>query len=128
MKKGFTLIEMLAVIVILAIVSLIIFPEVNKVINSSKEKGYKAQIDNLINATKKLVVKDTTILPPVGSDVIKCVTFTSLKNAGEIDTDVIYDPRENNRQITGYITIRYSNEYQSYTYAYSEDCPTGIIY
>ena len=52
MKKGFTLIEMLAVIVILAIISLIIFPEVNKVIKSSKEKSYKTQIDNLIDATK----------------------------------------------------------------------------
>lgn len=128
MKKGFTLIEMLAVIVILAIVSLIIFPEVNKNIKNSKEKAYNTQINNLINATKEMVVRDTTILPPAGSDIVKCVTFTALKNAGKIPSDIIYDPRDSKVQLTGYITIRYSAEYSQPIYEYSENCPSGLIY
>ena len=128
MKKGFTLIEMLAVIVILAIVSLIIFPEVNKVIKNSKQKSYNAQIENLKDATKKLAVDDTSILPGENSGRSSCITLTTLMNNGKIDTDILYDPRDSKVRIEGFIVIRYSNEYNSYTYEYSESCVDGIVY
>lgn len=123
MKKGFTLIEMLAVIVILAIISLIIFPEVNKIIKNSKQKSYDTQINNLINATKKMTAKDSSLLPEEVSGSKKCVTLSELKLAGEIDTDVIEDPRNTSNKLTGVIVIEYSGEYQQYVYSYNETCP-----
>ena len=128
MKKGFTLIEMLAVIVILAIISLIIFPEVNKVIKNSKQKSYNTQIQNLVDATKKLVVDNTDYLPNEESGIPSCISFTTLYRAGKIDTDVIYDPRDEKVRLIGYVVIRYSNETKQYNYEYEEVCPSGLIY
>lgn len=123
MKKGFTLVEMLAVIVILAIISLIIFPEVNKMIKNSKQKSYNTQINSLIDATKKMVSKDSTRLPEMIDGEKRCITLTELKLAGEIDKDVIDDPRNTSHKLTGVIVIEYSREYQQYIYTYNETCP-----
>ena len=122
MKKGFTLVEMLAVIVILAIISLIVFPEVNKTINNSKQRSYKTQIDNLIKATKQLVVKDTNILPEPQNNAKRCVTITELFEAGEIESDNIEDSRRKNTKINGVIIITYNSTYNSYVYEYNETC------
>ena len=43
-KKGFTLVELLAVIIILSLVLVIAVPSVNKYIKQSKEKAYKVQM------------------------------------------------------------------------------------
>ena len=123
MKRGFTLIEVLAVIVILSVIALIVFPEVNKIIKDSRQKSYNTQINNLINATKKMALKDTSLLPSKGSDEKTCVTLTNIMDAGEIDTDVIKDPRNSNQTLTGVIVIEYAEETDSYVYSYKENCP-----
>ena len=46
-KKGFTLIELMAVITILVVLSLIIVPIVDKNVKRSKEDMYKIQIENI---------------------------------------------------------------------------------
>ena len=43
-KKGFTLVELLAVIIIISITSMIIFPNITRVINDSKIDLYDAKI------------------------------------------------------------------------------------
>lgn len=123
MKKGFTLIEVLAVIVILAIIALIVFPEVNKIIKNSKQKSYDTQINSLIESTKKLALRNPSILPVETSGLASCVTLTTLMNEGELDTDVIYDPRDTNTRLDGVIAITYSDEYHQYIYTYQESCP-----
>ena len=40
-KKGFTLIEMMAVLVILGILTLILVPMINDIITSSRKKAFK---------------------------------------------------------------------------------------
>ena len=40
MKKGFTLVELITVLIILAVIGLIVFPTVNSTIKESKEKAY----------------------------------------------------------------------------------------
>ena len=53
MKKGFTLVELLATIVIIGVVALIAVPSVVDNIKLSKEKLYKTQIQNIEIAAKK---------------------------------------------------------------------------
>ena len=51
-KKGFSLVEMLLVLVLIAIVSMIILPNINKMLKSNKEKeieGYKKLITENLN-------------------------------------------------------------------------------
>jgi type IV pilus assembly protein PilA len=49
-KKGFTLVELLAVIVILAIILVIAVPQVMKVIGQSKADSYKASANLILKA------------------------------------------------------------------------------
>ena len=47
MKKGFTLVELIAVIVLLSLIALFTLPSVNKTIKDRKEALYNVQIDNI---------------------------------------------------------------------------------
>lgn len=50
MKKGFTLVELLAVIIILGIIALITFPIVDKSIENSKQAALERTIDSILDA------------------------------------------------------------------------------
>ena len=55
--RGFTLVELLAVIVILALIALITAPVVLNVIESSRDKTYKRSIDHYGAAVQKAVAE-----------------------------------------------------------------------
>ena len=57
MKKGFTLMELLAVIVILAIISLIAVPIVVNIINDAKKESLQRSIDLYIDHVQKAITK-----------------------------------------------------------------------
>lgn len=122
MKKGFTLIEVLAVIVILSIISLIVFPEVNKIIKNSKQKSYDTQIKSLIEATESLIQDNDNLLPAKTATATTTITLSDLMQAGKIKTDVIYDPRDTSQRLTGCVQITYSMSYNQYIYEYKEPC------
>ena len=62
-KKGFTLVEILAAITILGILSTIAIVSVNKIIQSGKEKHYKTAEKNLILAGQSYVQENRSELP-----------------------------------------------------------------
>lgn len=47
MKKAFTLIELIAVIILLGIITLIVYPNVNDAVADSKHRALEQTIDNL---------------------------------------------------------------------------------
>ena len=64
-KRGFTFIELLAVILILGIITLIAIPVVNNIINESKKGAFETTINNLVsiveNACQLQLLKGETI-------------------------------------------------------------------
>ena len=54
-KKGFTLIEMLAVLVILAIIALIIIPLVSNVIDSARKAAFKETVNGIIESADNYI-------------------------------------------------------------------------
>ena len=59
-RKGFTLVELLAVIVILAIIAVIAVPSILKIISGAREDSVKASARSAIKAIELEVTKDTT--------------------------------------------------------------------
>lgn len=59
-NKGFTLVELLAVIVILGVIGLITIPIYNNVINNSKKQTFTDSIHALINELERYVISDTS--------------------------------------------------------------------
>lgn len=52
MKKGFTLVEILAVIVILAIIAIITMPAINKIIDDSRRDTFRVSLESLLKVAK----------------------------------------------------------------------------
>ena len=90
MKKGFTLVELLGVIVILAIIALLTFPAIEKVIKKSSDTVYDAQINTILTAAYDFSLKNISFLP--NNNEIKYITLGELKLDGLVDFD-IKDPR-----------------------------------
>ena len=108
MKKGFTLVELIVVIVLLSLISIFTFPSINKVINERKEKLYNIQIENIKASAESYINKNN--LFSTNDKVI--VTLCELKQSGFTDEN-IKDPRtglliSDNSMV---IALKNTNEY-----------------
>lgn len=55
-KDGFTLIEILAVIIVLGLIGTVIIPKVVSTISNSKKNSYKVSVNNLVQALNTIAV------------------------------------------------------------------------
>ena len=76
-KKGFTLVELLAVIMILGLVGLIAIPTVTKVIKNSKQKLYDSQITMIEQSGKKWGIDNINRLSETQKNIHKCKRFNN---------------------------------------------------
>ena len=121
-KKGFTLVELLAVIIILGLVIAIISPVVSNLLKDSKDSLSKQQKEMIITASKKYMIEHSELLPE-GSDHY-IIYMDDLIDKGAIDNDSIVDPKTH-EEINGCVVVSYNNEFNQYDYNYSNsdnDC------
>ena len=57
-KKGFTLIEIIAIIILLSVIALITYPVINNLIINSKEELYEKQISELVRLSNTWATKN----------------------------------------------------------------------
>lgn len=81
-KKGFTLVELLAVIVVLAIIALIGYTVVGDVITTSQTKADKISVENFAKALSNTVLMDKV-------DATKGLSTTDIASASTKDSDAI---------------------------------------
>lgn len=120
-KDGFTLVELLAVIVIIGITYLIIFPSVTSFIDKSKEKSYNIQVDLIKKASKKWVADNTDELlknDPYHLNNIN-LTLTTLKKEGYLQEMFIENPK-NKKIMTGCVVVSYQSNKNQYEYTYED--------
>lgn len=86
-QKAFTLIELLAVIFIVGIISLIVVPTIGKVTNQSKEELYKLQLENIITGSKNWATKNADVLPTGDQETIT-ITLGQLKISGFVEKNI----------------------------------------
>ena len=105
MKKGFTLIELVAVILILGIILIMIMPNFNDTLKRTKEKLLKQAARNwgMENMTKDSSKKYVTIKELQNSGYLEDKAVKDIINKNDISTDTI-------------ICIRYKDNQFIYTY------------
>ena len=87
MKKGFTLVELLAIIMVLAVLALIITPIVSSTITKSKKNAYDNQVRTLKIAAESWGIDNKLLLPEEENDFLE-LTIEDLKKENYIDIDI----------------------------------------
>jgi type IV pilus assembly protein PilA len=85
-NKGFTLMEILGVITLLALISLVIIIATNKSLKDSKETLYKAQLEEIKSAAEMWKTDNITSIPETNETTI---TLQTLQDNGYIKKDII---------------------------------------
>jgi prepilin-type N-terminal cleavage/methylation domain-containing protein len=86
-KKGFTLIEMMAAIVILAVIALLVVPLVEQTILNIRQDSYNNQIESIRQSARRFGADNINLLPGEG-DVAYQMTLEQLKEAGYAKKDI----------------------------------------
>ncbi len=113
--KGFTLIELIGVIILLAAVALITMPIINNTIKNTKEKAYSEQIDTIIKAAKRYVTE-----VGVKSEGEFNISIGELVENNLLEDDTIKDPRDDSDMFsTLTVRVKYDSDTKSYLYCYN---------
>jgi len=138
MKKGFTLVELIAVLVILSLISLIAIPTVNNSLKKYKENLYEDAIDNIEQAAKNWGADNIGKLPNSSSSATEQeypnidteqdfsklrIRIKHLQEAGYIGTELKNPKKNSNFCNCAFVTITKTNT--GYTYSI-ENTPNGL--
>lgn len=87
MKKGFTLAELIGVIVVLALISLVSIPAVSKTLKQNKKNLCDTQLQNILAAAKSYGADNVFSLPENDGETLE-LTLQDLVSAGYIKGDI----------------------------------------
>jgi len=86
MKKGFTLVELLAVITIITIIFVIVYPIVTDIIMDSENVVNNSTYNDILDAAYDYTLKNMSSLPE--NNEIKYITLNQLQKEGLIDVNI----------------------------------------
>ena len=121
MKKAFTLVELLGVIIVLGVIALIAFPIVNKSIKTSKEDSLNSIIKTIEKAAEEYVVREhmgyTTSYDKVNLDELIAKGYLK---------DNIINPVTNDK-MNGCVVYKWHDDYNQYKYEYQDPCTVKTL-
>ena len=118
-NKGFTLVELLSVIVVICVIGGIATTIVVGYINSANKDMLENQKNSIISAAKDWAVKNTSKLDEYHLNDTY-VSIFDLKSEGFLENKTINNP-VTKKIMDGCVVISYVNSSKSYSYEYKED-------
>ena len=127
-KKGFTLVELLAVIVILAVILIIAMPKISDVIKNSKEASLETTAKLIANQAEKKYTENQVL---DNSSTIKCSDVVKINNTDYESCNITFDSKGNAK-----VTIVGSGKFEGMAVCnankssatVSSDCSTNANY
>ena len=86
MKKGFTLVELLAIITIMGLIALIAIPTVVTMIKNSRKDLCEIEVKNIISSAKNWAGNNMDLLPEENESIT--VSIKTLKEKGYLSSDL----------------------------------------
>lgn len=111
-NKGFTLIEVLATVVILITIIAIITPKIISQFSHAQDVTSQEQINAIINIAKIYMNQNTDKLPESGSYIL---TLDELRESGLMSKDQLLDPGTK-EELPGCVVVSYSSNKYIYEY------------
>ena len=129
MNKGFTLVELLAVIIILGVLTLVTVVSVNPILKDAKKGLSETQINNIEEVASLYYIKYGVGLDDFELENPKdCINVSELIETGYIENDEITNPKTGEK-ILGSVKVTYNSN--NYIYEYQDNACTnydkGII-
>jgi len=121
-KKGFALVELLAVIVVLGIILAVAIPNAVNIIEKIRVDAYKQNEKMMISAAQKYLVNSNIVLNNSGD--IAVIRLTDLQQQGLLDN--IADLRNNQSNCNGYLIVK-KNNVSEYSYLPYLKCGSNYI-
>ena len=118
-NKGFTLIELIAVVAILGLIALIVYPAITSVIRNSRESAYNDQVKVIEKAAQEWSIDNANTLPDDGT--VYRVSVDTLTDEGYISAEDVKDPRDSSKNLTGNVEIKYDSSIHQFTYNYVDN-------
>ena len=88
MKKGFTIIELLSVIIIISLILLLVVPTVTDLISNSEKKGYKIQINTIKDAATNFTLENYSLFSSSDEFDSFTIDLKLLKDLAFIDYEI----------------------------------------
>ena len=123
MKKGFTLVELIGVIIILGVIALITFPIIDKSIKNSKQQALDRTIDSIEEAAYRYSIEND-----IGySTEYKTLQLSDLISKGFLKENITNPVTD--EQMQGCVLYRWDETNNQYIFEYDEECkiPTNFI-
>lgn len=132
-KKGFTLIEMIATVVILSIISIVIVLGISSVKEKENEKKWNNTVNRITSATDVYLEKNNTIKDEIyNTGIIKYISVSEIADAGLLDEKELIDPRDEKsifNKEDGYTEVKvYLNNNNSLEIEYPSKTSKYIIF
>ena len=132
-EKGFTLAELMGVIVILSIIAVIVLVTADRSIKNSQTTTCQAQEKNIIEGAKTFVTDHTDRLPTVAGDSgAKEITMTELQAGGYVEEGLVNPmtdlPYPSSLKIKVKTTTGMDYQFYIINIQDKEKCPGGEFY
>ena len=122
-NSGFTLFELICVVLLIGLITALVSIPVNKFIKDSREELYESQKQQIILAAQNWAIDNPYSLP-LGNDEFN-ITIEELLNEGYLDTNVINMVDDEEIKVCSYIKITLNtnsidSNKNNYNYQYVE--------
>lgn len=112
-NKGFTLVELLAVIVIIGLIGIITVPIIDGVIKNGREKTRNTNYDTILNAAYDFVQEHPDRLPLSSSSPSTEILFNELVSEGLLKNDMKDPDTKTSYPMSSKVTIKYYDNFDS---------------
>lgn len=117
-KKGFTLVELVSVIVIISLIALVITSAINKTIQNNKEDLYQSQLENILTSAQLWSSNNPDKLPEEEGEIYR-LTVRDLIEAGLIEQNA--KNVKNSELVNENIEVLVEKTNKKYVYKINED-------
>ena len=115
-KFGFTLVELLGVLLVLAIIALITFPIIDQTVVKSREESYNRTVESIIEAANNFSINNKLDY----SDEWNRIYLNSIQGQGYLETTIINPITK--EEMSGCVWYSWDSDYNQYNFEYDSKC------